>query len=55
MYGLYLRPFAAGIALMHRITQGQFHPRDHVQHAPLIAALFVAEEHSGELRRRSSP
>ena len=54
MYGLYLR----AVRCRHRADAphqaGQFHPRDHVQHAPLIEALFVAGAHSGELRRRSS-
>jgi hypothetical protein len=31
--------------------QEQFDPHGYAQHAPAIEALFVAEEHSGELRR----
>jgi hypothetical protein len=39
--------------LMHHL-QGQFDSHDHAQHAPAIEALFLAEEHSGELRRMIS-
>ena len=54
MYGLHSRVARCRHRADAPSATGQFDPHDHAQHAPAIEALFLAEEHSGELRRMIS-